>query len=48
MLLDPILATGNTAVRAIKTLMGRGVAEDHILFLSIIAAPEGIQKVWLL
>jgi len=45
MLMDPILATGNTACKAIKTLMARGVAQDHILFLSIVAAPEGITKI---
>jgi uridine kinase len=45
LLLDPILSTGNTATRAIHVLLSRGVCEDKILFLSIIAAPEGIHRV---
>eukprot|EP01025_Chloroclados_australasicus_P067595 TRINITY_DN9356_c0_g1_i3.p2 TRINITY_DN9356_c0_g1~~TRINITY_DN9356_c0_g1_i3.p2 ORF type:complete len:489 (-),score=30.53 TRINITY_DN9356_c0_g1_i3:237-1703(-) len=45
LLMDPILGTGNTACRAIRVLLDKGVEEDRILFLSLIAAPEGIQKV---
>ncbi|GIL75287.1 hypothetical protein Vretifemale_5110 [Volvox reticuliferus] len=45
LLLDPLLSTGATAVKAIKTLKDRGVPEDRILFLTIIAAPEGIHRV---
>jgi len=45
LLLDPVLGTGNTACKAIKVLLDRGVAEGKILFLCIIAAPEGIHKV---
>ena len=41
--LDPMLATGGTAVDAISQLKKRGVKK--IKFLSIIAAPEGIKKV---
>ena len=41
--LDPMLATGGTAVDAIAQLKKRGVKK--IKFLSIIAAPEGIKKV---
>ncbi len=41
--LDPMLATGGTAVDAITQLKKRGVKK--IKFLSIIAAPEGIKKV---
>lgn len=44
LLMDPILSTGNTASRAIQVLLERGVHEDKILFLSVIAAPEGIHK----
>ncbi|GLI62046.1 hypothetical protein VaNZ11_004472 [Volvox africanus] len=45
LLLDPLLSTGSTAVKAIQILKRRGVAEDRILFLTIIAAPEGIVRV---
>lgn len=42
-LLDPMLATGGSAVDAISLLKQKGV--EKITFLSIIAAPEGIKKV---
>lgn len=42
-LLDPMLATGGTAVLAINTLKNHGAT--HIEFCSIIAAPEGIQAI---
>ena len=43
--MDPILATGNSAVTAIQVLLDRGVEEGRILFLTLIAAPEGIHRV---
>lgn len=43
LVLDPMLATGGTAVDAIGQLRKRGV--KTIKFLSIIAAPEGIQRI---
>lgn len=45
LLMDPILGTGNSAARCIQVLMAKGVKESRILFLSLIAAPEGIKKV---
>ena len=42
-LLDPMLATGGTAVDAIDLLKKKGVTK--VKFLSIIASPEGIEKV---
>ena len=42
-LLDPMLATGGSAIDAIELLKSKGVKK--IKFLCIIAAPEGIQKV---
>lgn len=42
-LLDPMLATGGSAVDAISMIKEDGV--KNIKFLSIIAAPEGIEKV---
>lgn len=45
LLMDPILATGNSAAKAIRVLLLKGVQEDKILFLSLIAAPEGINKI---
>ncbi|MDL2239178.1 uracil phosphoribosyltransferase [Bacteroidales bacterium OttesenSCG-928-K22] len=43
LLLDPMLATGGSAVNAITQLKKRGVTK--IKFLCIIAAPEGIENV---
>lgn len=42
-LLDPMLATGGSAIAAIKCLKDRGI--KNIKFMCIIAAPEGIAKV---
>ena len=42
-LLDPMLATGGSAVDAIELLKNKGV--KNIRFLCIIAAPEGLKKV---
>jgi len=42
-LLDPMLATGGSATDAIQMLKDEGV--KSIKFLSIIAAPEGLEKV---
>jgi uracil phosphoribosyltransferase len=41
-LLDPMLATGGSAMMATDVLISRGVSPDRILFLNLIAAPEGI------
>ncbi len=43
MVVDPMLATGGSACDAIKMLKKRGCKK--IKFLSIIAAPEGVEKV---
>lgn len=45
LLVDPMLATGGSAVLAIKVLVDAGVKEDNILFLVVVAAPEGIEAV---
>lgn len=41
-LVDPMLATGNSANAAVETLRKRGVPEDKIVFLALVAAPEGV------
>ncbi|KAG6741610.1 hypothetical protein POTOM_054884 [Populus tomentosa] len=45
LLLDPVLATGNSANQAIEILIQKGVPESHIIFLNLISAPEGIHCV---
>jgi len=44
LLLDPMLATGGSALMAIDVLRSKGVPEDHILFLNLIASPEGARN----
>lgn len=46
LLLDPVLATGNSANQAIELLVQKGVPEAHIIFLNLISAPEGIHCVY--
>ena len=38
-----MLATGNSAVHAVNVLKQRGVSDDQITFLALVAAPEGVQ-----
>jgi uracil phosphoribosyltransferase len=45
LLLDPMLATGGTALTAIQVLLDKGVAEDRIVFINLITVPEGITAV---
>ena len=45
LLFDPMLATGGSACMAINALIEYGVLEHNIIFLNMIAAPEGIKKV---
>ena len=42
LLLDPMFATGGSATMAVEVLISRGVPEDRICFLNVIASPEGI------
>ncbi|MBR1778662.1 MAG: uracil phosphoribosyltransferase [Alphaproteobacteria bacterium] len=42
-LVDPMLATGNSAAAAVQTLMKNGVPESKIVFLALVAAPEGVR-----
>lgn len=42
-LCDPMIATGNSAVHAVDVLKKRGVLSEQILFLALVAAPEGIE-----
>ncbi|MCD8340312.1 MAG: uracil phosphoribosyltransferase [Burkholderiales bacterium] len=40
---DPMVATGYSAVAAIDTLVKHGVKPEDIVFLSLVAAPEGVE-----
>jgi len=41
-MVDPMLATGNSAVHAVDVLNRHGVPDDRILFMALVAAPEGV------
>ncbi|KAM7457800.1 hypothetical protein BLSTO_01437 [Blastocystis sp. subtype 1] len=43
---DPMLATGGSVCEAIRLLKEASVPEDHIIFLNVVSAPEGIRKVF--
>jgi uracil phosphoribosyltransferase len=44
LLLDPMLATGGSAILAVDVLISRGVPQDRILFLNVMATPQGIEN----
>ena len=43
-ILDPMLATGNSALCTVKNFIFKGVKEENITFMSLIASPEGVSK----
>ncbi|KAE9402998.1 PRTase-like protein [Gymnopus androsaceus JB14] len=43
LLLDPMLATGGSAMKAVEVLMEHGVPEDRIIFINLISSPEGLK-----
>lgn len=45
LLLDPMLATGNSGKDAIENFISKGVKEENIIFISLISSPEGIKKI---
>lgn len=44
LLLDPILATGVSSISAIERLIKSGVRQDRIIFVTVIAASQGIHS----
>ena len=42
--LDPMLATGNSSIAAIRLIKNSGVASHNIQFVSLLASPEGIKN----
>ncbi|KIO27139.1 hypothetical protein M407DRAFT_194761 [Tulasnella calospora MUT 4182] len=44
LLLDPMLATGGSAIKAVEVLKEHKVPEERIIFLNLISCPEGIRK----
>jgi uracil phosphoribosyltransferase len=43
-LVDPMLATGHSAIKGVEVLLEHGVDRKNIRFLSLIAVPEGITE----
>ncbi|XVJ52276.1 MAG: uracil phosphoribosyltransferase [Vampirovibrio sp.] len=41
--LDPMLATGGSAIESIKVLKAKGIPEHQITFVCLLASPEGIR-----
>ena len=44
-LLDPMLATGGSALAVLDLLVQKGVLIENIVFVSVLSAPEGIQTI---
>src|SRR5687767_5752240 len=44
-LLDPMLATGGSAVCAIEVLVNNGADARNIFFVNVVSCPEGIHKI---
>ncbi len=42
-LVDPMLATGNSAVKAVETMIKFGVQPKNVRFMVLVAAPEGVR-----
>ncbi|ORZ26307.1 uracil phosphoribosyltransferase-domain-containing protein [Lobosporangium transversale] len=45
LLLDPMLATGGSAMKAIEVLISYGVPEEKIIFVNLLCCPEGLSAV---
>lgn len=45
LILDPMLATGNSAIECIKLFVNKGIPQKNIRFVSLISAPEGLNKI---
>jgi uracil phosphoribosyltransferase len=43
LMVDPMLATGGSAVHAVNVVLGRGVPASEIRFLSLVTVPEGMR-----
>ena len=43
-ILDPMLATGNSGYDAVHNFVKQGIKEENIVFMSLISAPEGLEK----
>lgn len=44
LLLEPMLATGGSALVAVEVLLKAGVPEEHIIFINLLGAPVGVKR----
>ena len=44
-ILDPMLATGSSAKDAIENFIDKGIKQENIIFVNLICAPEGVEKI---
>ncbi len=45
LILDPMLATGGSAIATINTLKEHNVPENKVIFINLVSVPEGIDQV---
>lgn len=45
LVLEPMIATGGSGIAALALLMDAGIAPEHILYVGVIAATEGLEKI---
>ncbi|CAD8089959.1 unnamed protein product [Paramecium primaurelia] len=45
-LMDPMLATGNSATLALRILKNQGVKQENITFLTLVSCEQGIEKLF--
>ena len=45
LVLDPMLATGNSSIAAIDLIKGKGVNLKDVFLISLLAAPEGLKNI---
>jgi uracil phosphoribosyltransferase len=43
-LIDPMLATGNSAIHAASVLLQHGAKPENIKLVTLVSAPEGVKK----
>ena len=44
-ILDPMLATGNSSIETIKLFLKKGIKEENLTFVNLIASPQGIKTI---
>lgn len=44
-ILDPMIATGGTAVGTLNLLKNKGIKQERIIYVSMVSAPEGIAHI---